>query len=195
MKLDLVFTGVGGQGIIVASDVYCESALLEGFDVAKSETHGMAQRGGSIMVHVRIGDDVSSPLIEQGTSEILVGFEILESVRALPLLMDKGKVILNTKYIPPSPVLQGLVKSPNITELIGIIREKAIDVYEVDAISLATKAGSLLTMNTVLLGALLSIPENPVREDSLREAICSRFEPKHHDVNIKALQLGRKSLQ
>lgn len=194
MKLDIVFAGVGGQGIIVASDIFCEAALLDGFDVAKAETHGMAQRGGSIIAHVRIGDDISSPLIERGTSDIILGFEILESVRALSLLKDKGTVVMNTRFIPPAPVLQGLAESPNIDELVNVIRRKAFHVYETDGISLAGKAGNTLVMNTVLLGALSAIPENPVREESLRKAMSHRFKEKYLNVNLKALQLGRKSI-
>ena len=102
MKLDLIFTGVGGQGVVVLSDIFCEAAMLDGYDVAKAEIHGMAQRGGSISAHVRVGDKVLAPLIEYGTADIVVGFEILETARALPMLKPKGTVVVNTKCIPPS---------------------------------------------------------------------------------------------
>ncbi len=84
MNLDIVFSGVGGQGVVVLSDIYCEAAILDGFDVAKAEIHGMAQRGGSIVAFTRIGAKVESPLIETGRADVLVGFEILETARALP---------------------------------------------------------------------------------------------------------------
>jgi len=194
MKLDVVFAGVGGQGIITASDILCEAALLEGFDVAKAETHGMAQRGGSVIVHVRIGDEVSSPLIEMGTGDVLLGFEVLEAVRALPLLKDGGTVIVNTKFIPPLSVLQGLAESPTKNELMEAIKRKAERVYEIDGIGLAEKAGNVLAMNTVLLGAFLSIPENPLKEEFVVEVLSQRVKASYLDVNLKALQVGKGSL-
>src|SRR4030042_2457070 len=102
MKLDIVFSGIGGQGIVVVSDIFCEAALIDGFDVAKAETHGMAQRGGAISAHVRIGDKVQAPLIERGKADIIVGFEVLETARAMPMLKPNGTVVVNTKYIPPN---------------------------------------------------------------------------------------------
>ena len=97
MKLDMVFQGVGGQGVVVLSDIFCEAAMLDGFDVAKAEIHGMAQRGGSIVAYARIGDKVESPLIETGKADAIVGFEILETARSLPMLKPNGTVIVNTK--------------------------------------------------------------------------------------------------
>ncbi|MEJ2280416.1 MAG: 2-oxoacid:acceptor oxidoreductase family protein [Candidatus Bathyarchaeota archaeon] len=85
MILNIVFSGIGGQGIVVASDIFCEAALLDGLDVAKAEVHGMAQRGGSIVAHVRIGDKVQAPLIETGKADIILGFEMLETARVLPI--------------------------------------------------------------------------------------------------------------
>ena len=194
MKLDVVFAGVGGQGIITASDILCEAALLEGFDVAKAETHGMAQRGGSIVVHVRIGDEVSSPLIESGTGDVLIGFEVLEAVRALPLLKEGGTAIVNNKFIPPLSVLQGLAESPTKNELMDTIKRKAKHVYEIDGIGLAEKAGNVLVMSTVFLGAFLSIPENPLKEEFVVEVLSQRVKASYLDVNLKALQVGKGSL-
>jgi len=191
MKLEIVFAGVGGQGVVVASDIFCEAALLDGFDVAKAEVHGMAQRGGSIIAHVKIGDEVTSPLIEIGNADIVLGFEVLETARAMPFLKDKGTVVMNTKYIPPT-VLPGLVNLPKNSDLVKIIRGKALNVYEIDVESLALKAGNSLVANTILLGALSVIPENPVRKASLEEAILKRLKPKYAQVNLKALQLGRE---
>src|SRR5512140_1952262 len=106
-NLDVVFSGVGGQGVVVLSDIYCEAAMLEGFDVAKAEIHGMAQRGGSIVAFARIGAKVESPLIETGKSDIIVGFEVLETARSLPMLRKGGTVVVNMKHIPPSSSATG----------------------------------------------------------------------------------------
>jgi len=194
MKLDIVFTGVGGQGIIVASDVFCEAAILEGFDVAKAETRGMAQRGGSVVVHVRIGDHVTSPIIEMGTGDIILGFEILESVRYLPLLKDRGTSLINKQFIPPIPVIQRLVECPSVEELMDVARSKTRQVYEIDGINLARKAGNIASVNIVLLGALSVVHENPISEKILTEVVSHSFKPEYTAVNLKAFQLGRESV-
>ena len=157
MKLDVVFSGVGGQGVVVLSDIYCEAAMIEGFDVAKAEIHGMAQRGGSIVAFARIGDKVESPLIETGKADVVVGFEILETARALPMLKRGGTVIVNTKYIPPSCAGTN-VKPKKPETLIALLKAKA-KVYEVDGFGLAEKVGNTLVVNTILLGALSALPE------------------------------------
>jgi indolepyruvate ferredoxin oxidoreductase beta subunit len=194
MKLDLFFIGVGGQGVVVLSDIFCEAALLDGFDVAKAEIHGMAQRGGSISAHVRIGDEVLSPLIERGKSDVIVGFEILETARALPMLKPKGTVVMNMKYIPPNTLLQGSAKPLKPDELVALIRKKALNVYEVDGIGIASKLGNLMVVNTVLLGAVSALPENPVKKESYQQAISSRLKEKYINLNLQAFQLGSESV-
>ena len=192
MKLDIVFSGVGGQGVVVLSDIYCEAAMLDGFDVAKAEIHGMAQRGGSIVAYARIGDKVESPLIETGKADVLVGFEILETARALPMLKKNGNVIVNMKYIPPSCVALG-VKPKKTEELLQILRSKA-KVHEVDGVGIAEKLGNLLVVNTILLGALSALPEIPVKQEAFQQAIAGRLKEKYVNLNLKAFQLGRESV-
>jgi indolepyruvate ferredoxin oxidoreductase beta subunit len=191
MNLDIVFSGVGGQGVVVLSDIYCEAAILDGFDVAKAEIHGMAQRGGSIVAFTRIGAKVESPLIETGKADALVGFEILETARALPMLKKKGSVIVNMKYIPPN--LASGAKPKKIEELMALLRAKAL-VHEVDGVGIAEKLGNMLVVNTVLLGALSALPEIPVKVESFHQAIAGRLKEKYISLNIKAFQLGRDSV-
>jgi indolepyruvate ferredoxin oxidoreductase beta subunit len=192
MNLDAVFSGVGGQGVVVLSDIYCEAAMLDGFDVAKAEIHGMAQRGGSIVAYARIGERVESPLIETGRADVLVGFEILETARALPMLKKGGNVIVNMKYIPPSCIVSGF-KPKKIEDLMQILRSKA-KVHEVDGIGIAEKLENLLVVNTILLGALSALPEIPVKEESFQQAIAGRLKEKYVNLNLKAFQLGRESV-
>jgi indolepyruvate ferredoxin oxidoreductase beta subunit len=195
MKLDLVFAGIGGQGVVVLSDIFCEAALLDGFDAAKAEVHGMAQRGGSIVAYARIGDKIESPLIERGKADVILGFEVLETARALPMLKKKGTVVMNTKYIPPHFAFQGAAAKPmKIDDLVSMIRKKALKVHEIDAIGIATELGNPIVVNTVLLGALSALPENPIKEETLKKAICERLKEKYHSINLKAFQLGRESL-
>jgi indolepyruvate ferredoxin oxidoreductase beta subunit len=195
MKLDIVFSGVGGQGVVVISDIFCEAALIDGFDVAKAEIHGMAQRGGAIVAHVRIGDKVQAPLIERGKADIVLGFEVLETARALPMLKEKGAVVVNTKYMPPYAALAYSAKPLSQEQLLNMIKKKARAVYEVDGIGIAKKLGNMLVVNTVLLGALSALPENPVKKASLKKAMASRLKEKYVEVNLKAFQLGVKSVK
>lgn len=191
-KLDMVFSGVGGQGVVVLSDIYCEAAILDGFDVAKAEVHGMAQRGGSIVAYARIGEKVEAPLIEAGRADVLVGFEVLETARALPMLRRGGDVVVNMKYMVPC-VTGSQVKPKKKEELMQILRLKAA-VHEVDGAGIAAKVGNPLVVNTVLLGALSALPQVPVRAESFQQAIAGRLKEKYINVNLKAFQQGRESV-
>ena len=192
MRLDTVFSGVGGQGVVVLSDIYCEAAMLDGFDVAKAEIHGMAQRGGSIVAYARIGDKVESPLIETGKADVVVGFEILETARALPMLKRDGEIIVNMKYIPPAGSVSNL-KPKKTEDLIQLLKTKG-KVHEVDGIGIAQKLGNLLVVNTVLLGAFSALPEVPISQESFKQAIAGRLKEKYINVNLKAFELGKESV-
>lgn len=190
MKLDIVFTGVGGQGVVVLSDIFCEAAMLAGFDVAKAEIHGMAQRGGSIVAFARIGDKVESPLIETGKADAIIGFEILETARALPMLKPNGTVIVNTKHIPPSIFVKGF-KPKTAVQLLELIKSKTQTVHEVDGNGIAQKVGNNLVVNTVLLGALSGLPDIPIQQEFFEKAMESKLKAKYINVNLLAFQLGR----
>ena len=192
MKLDIVFSGVGGQGIVVASDIFCEAALLDGWDVAKAEIHGMAQRGGSIVAHVRVGEKVQAPLIERGKAHVILGFEMLETARVLPMLNANGTVIVNTKYILPSTSLVGSAKPLTHEKLLDMIRDRAHTVYEIDGIDIANRLGNTLVVNTILLGALSALPENPVKKEAVEKAIAMKLKEKFVNLNLKAFQIGRE---
>src|SRR5512136_2803135 len=192
MDLAIVFAGVGGQGVVVLSDIFCEAALLDGYDVAKAEIHGMAQRGGSIVAHAKIGRKVESPLIEKGKADIVVGFEMLETARALPMLKEDGTVVVNTKYIPPNMTFDPASRPLTQERLLNMIRGKAGVVHEIDGVGIATKLGNPLVVNTILLGALSALPENPVKSDSYEKAITARLKAKYLERNLTAFQTGRE---
>ena len=192
-KLDIVFSGVGGQGVVVLSDIFCEAAMIEDFNVAKAEIHGMAQRGGSIVAYARIGTQVEAPLIETGKADAIVGFEVLETTRALPMLKENGTVIVNMKLIPPNG-LTANVKLKNTEELLELLRTKAL-VHQVDGPGIAQKLGNTLVVNTILLGALSALPEIPLKAESFQQAIANRLKEKYINLNLKAFQLGRESVQ
>ncbi|HSV49390.1 MAG TPA: indolepyruvate oxidoreductase subunit beta [Candidatus Acidoferrales bacterium] len=192
-KLDIVFSGVGGQGVVVLSDIYCEAAMLDGFDVAKAEIHGMAQRGGSIVAYTRIGDRVEAPLIETGKADAIIGFEILETARVLPMLKPNGAVVVNMKYIPPSCSIGG-AKSKTTSDLIDLIKAKTVQTHQVDGGGIAQKVGNPLVVNTVLLGALSALPGIPVKRESFEKAMASRLKEKYLNVNLQAFQMGRETI-
>jgi len=194
MKQDVIFCGIGGQGVVVLSDIFCEAALVDGFDVAKAEIHGMAQRGGSIVAHARVGQKVQAPLIERGKADVIMGFEVLETARALPILRNDGTVVVNTSYLRPNIATGSSSNSWNKEKLLEIIRERAHLVYEIDAANIAEELGNLLVVNTILLGALSALPETPVKKESFEKAIAGRIKEKYVKLNLKAFQRGRESV-
>ncbi len=184
---NVLIVGVGGQGIILASDVLGRVAAAHGYDVKKNEIHGMAQRGGSVSSHIRFGKTVSSPIIKLGEADVLLSFEQIETIRYFPFLSEKGKVILNDQKILPPAVFTGKQEYP--PDVIQKIKEKVPDAVIVDGISVAQKMGNPKVLNVVFLGILskyLDIPAD-VYEKVLKESL----KPKLVDINLKAFHEGR----
>ena len=157
---NILLVGVGGQGILLASEILAETFMQAGYDVKKSEIHGMSQRGGSVVSHVRYGREVFSPTVPEGEGDILFGFELMETCRYLHYLKPGGKVIANDLKLQPTAVLSGLVPYPE--GLPELIRSRFLDFLLVDGQALAIEAGNPRAANTVLLGAVskrLDIPE------------------------------------
>lgn len=184
---NILLVGVGGQGILLASEILSEAFMQAGFDVKKSEIHGMSQRGGSVASHVRYGKEVFSPIVPEGEGDILFGFEMLETYRSLPLLKKGGTVVANDLRILPPSVLLGQETYPvNLPEKIGALFP---DFLLVDGQQLAGEAGNIRAANTVLLGAVskrLDIPE-----ECWGKALEKMVPKKALEVNIKAFELGR----
>jgi indolepyruvate ferredoxin oxidoreductase, beta subunit len=186
---NILLVGVGGQGIIVASEIMGDAFLEAGYDVKKSEVHGMAQRGGSVSTHVRFGAKVFSPLIKAGEADILLAFEELEAMRYLDYLGPQPTIILNEQRLNPPSVSLGKERYPeNIAESLSRCAARFKIVAGKD---LALKAGDLRTLNIVLLGTLSAFL--PVAEGIWTENILRRFPPKAHKANLEAFQLGRKA--
>jgi indolepyruvate ferredoxin oxidoreductase beta subunit len=182
----ILFAGVGGQGIIRASDILCEVMMEAGYDVKKSEVHGMAQRGGCVTSHVRYGAKVYSPLAEPGTIETLVSFEKMEALRYLKDLSPNASVILNTEQINPPAVNIGDSQYPD--DIIEFLKKQYPKVMAVDALSLALKAGNLKTANVVLLGSLSSLMDIP--HTIWERVIRKSFPQKLVKLNLEAFQMG-----
>lgn len=184
---NILLVGVGGQGILLASEILSEAFMLAGFDVKKSEIHGMSQRGGSVVSHVRFGKKVFSPVVPEGEGDILFGFELLETYRSLPLLKPGARVIANDFRIPPPSVLLGQQVYPD--DLAGKISRIAPDFVLVDGPRLAAEAGNTRVANTVLLGAVSRKIE--LAEDIWEQAITKMVPRKALEVNMKAFRTGR----
>ncbi len=150
--INILLVGVGGQGTILASRIIAAAAQANGKQVKLSEVHGMAQRGGSVVTHLRIGEKIYSPLIEQGQADIILSFEQLEAWRWLSYLKDGGTVIVNSQVINPAPVILGFQKYPE--NILGRLKENVSETIAVDAAALAREAGNERTVNVVLLGFL-----------------------------------------
>ncbi|BCG47298.1 Indolepyruvate oxidoreductase subunit IorB [Citrifermentans bremense] len=184
---NILLVGVGGQGILLAAEILSETFMLAGFDVKKSEIHGMSQRGGSVVSHVRYGKEVFSPMVPEGEGDILFGFELMESYRYLPLLKPGGTVIVNDLCIAPPAVLLGQEPYPEGLEL--KIQELCPDCLLVDGQNLAIQAGNARAANTVLLGAVSKRLD--IEEKFWLEAIEKMVPKKALAVNLKAFALGR----
>ncbi|MBU4263711.1 MAG: indolepyruvate oxidoreductase subunit beta [Proteobacteria bacterium] len=184
---NILFCGVGGQGILLASEITAFALLECGLDAKKSEVHGMAQRGGSVVAHLRYGKKVYSPLIDPGQADFLVAFETMEAVRYLPFLHKGSKVIVNTHQIAPPAVATGKMVYP--TDLLTQLTNRNIAVYPLDGFSIAKAVGEIRTANLVLVGALSTFL--PVSEDVFLEVLKKRI-PRKLDENIAAFKDGRK---
>jgi indolepyruvate ferredoxin oxidoreductase beta subunit len=185
---NILFSGVGGQGILLASELTAYAQLEAGFDVKKSEVHGMAQRGGSVEAHLRYGERVYSPLIEPGTADILVAFEILEAARYLPYLHEDSAVVVNTQKILPPAVAMGKAAYP--ADILDELISRGINVVALDAFAVAREVGELRTANVAMVGAMSNFLS--VNKQVFLDVIDTRVKEAFREVNKEAFELGRK---
>ena len=188
-NLRLFFTGVGGQGTLLASRVLGEAALAAGLDPLVSETHGMAQRGGIVVSTVVLGD-LKSPIISLGEADIVLGFEALETFRALDRCHAGTLVIANRAAIVPYPVAIGQAQYPPVDQMFKLMAAQVGSLLAFDAGACAREAGSPLAVNMVLLGALLATARLPVSAAEVLAVVRSRTNPKFLESNLKAFALG-----
>jgi indolepyruvate ferredoxin oxidoreductase beta subunit len=184
--VDVLMVGVGGQGTILASRVLAQAALETGYDIKVSEIHGMAQRGGSVVTQVRLGEKVFSPLIPDGGADIVLAFEKLEGLRLLPALKPGGTIIINEQEIPPVPVLVGVAEYP--ANIVDYIRSVVSNVVAVDALGLAEKYGNPKAANIVLLGVMAR--RLPFALEVWEKALAERIPARLLEVNKAAFKAG-----
>ena len=192
-KFDLLLTGVGGQGNILASDIIGEVALTAGYDVKKTDTLGMAQRGGSVVSHVRLAEKVYSPLIQEGGVDILLAFEKLEGVRWANYLRPGGIAIINDHALPPLSVNLGAEKYPSDAEVIQLLQQRAGKIYLVPGTLKANELGNARTLNIFMLGCLSVFL--PFTVPDWQNAVQKHLPEKLWQLNLAAFAAGRKEVE
>jgi indolepyruvate ferredoxin oxidoreductase beta subunit len=185
----LIIVAVGGQGNLLASRVLGEAALLSDIDVHMSEIHGMAQRGGVVESSIVFGD-AQSTVISDGEADVLIGFEPSETLRALNKCNSNTVVITNLAKLPSFTVTTGKSVYPDLDELQELIRKKTAKLIAFDAAAMAVKAGNVLSVNMVLLGALIQTHTVPLSAENVKEAIIKRTRKAFVESNLKAFDLG-----
>lgn len=186
---NIYIAGVGGQGVIKTSQVLGLACVLKGIDIVMSEIHGMSQRGGSVPAEIRIGD-VLSPLIEESDTDLLIAFEPSEAIRTQKKLSKKTKAVVNTKPVIPFTVSLGISTYEEAGKYVEELREKLCCVVSIDALRIASEAGSLLSVNMVMLGVAASFEDFPVERGFLEKAIERSFPERYVHVNLEAFARG-----
>ena len=183
---NVIVAGLGGQGVLKVTDILAEVLFRAGFDVKKSEVHGMSQRGGSVVTYVRFGEKVYSPIITEGEADYIVSFEKLEAARWASCLAKGGQIIVNTQEIDPMPVIIGAATYPS--EILSELTAKGVKIDAVDALSLALQAGSAKAVNIVLMARLAKHFDIPY--EKWIAAIENSVAPKFAELNKKAFEIG-----
>jgi indolepyruvate ferredoxin oxidoreductase beta subunit len=189
-EFNVVLAGVGGQGILLAAEILGSAAVNDGLNVRVSELHGMAQRGGAVVSNVRIGEKVLAPTVLEGQADVLLGFEPLETLRNLKYVSERTLVMMSDEKIPPAELAAKMARYPSMEEMTEKIHYFTESVAVVEVAKLAKKAGSPLTQNIVLIGALAATGRVPIKTESVVEALRELVPHKHVGVNVKAFELG-----
>jgi indolepyruvate ferredoxin oxidoreductase beta subunit len=191
-ELNIILGGVGGQGVILMSDLLGNSALADGLKIQGSEVLGMAQRGGSVFSNIRIGKNVVAPLTPQGKCDILVAVEPSEALRYVRELSPTSLVILNTTEVKPYTVSTGESQYPAFEVILDTLRKVSSHIIPLDATQIAKEAGNLLAANTAMLGALFGSGRMPIKVETMKELIRSRVPSKAVEANLRAFDMGHE---
>jgi len=188
-----LFTGVGGTGVLTTAGILAAAALADGQNVRMSEIHGMAQRGGAVTCAVRIGRSVYGPIIPTGMADLLVSIEPIEALRHVYMMTPSGTILVGKYRIIPTAVLLGHARYPSDEEVVADL-SKFAKVVTIDAARLARDAGSILTVNNVLLGAAVGLGLVPVQESTIRAAIKDIVPSPYQQANLAAFEKGKTSV-
>jgi len=194
-ELNIIIAGVGGQGVVLMSEILGNAAVQEGYKVRGSEVLGMAQRGGSVFTNTRTGSEVFAPMTADGRCDVLVGLEPSEALRNIQYLNKSSVVIMNNRKVIPATVSMGKSTYPEIEVVRQKLEEAAGKVIVIDAVELAEKAGNRQSSNVVMLGALFGSGKMPISVETVKGLIGERFTGKAVDINMKAFDLGFAAAQ
>jgi indolepyruvate ferredoxin oxidoreductase beta subunit len=191
-EFNIMFTGVGGTGVLTAARILASAALTEGQNVRMGEIHGMAQRGGAVNCTIRMGENVHGPIIPTGRADLLLSVEPVEALRNINYIMPSGTIIVGEYRITPTGVLLGRSEYPSDEEILQNL-SKFAKVITFDAARQAQEAGGILTMNTVLIGAVIGLNLLPIKEETVIAAIRDVLPNRYHEMNFAALQKGKNA--
>jgi len=191
--MDLLITGVGGQGVVLASDIFGEAALAAGYDIKKTDTLGMAQRGGSVISHVRIAPRVWSPLIKEGEVDLLLALERLEAARWSHYLRPGGIALVNNHEQPPQSVSLGKERYPSREEIADVLKRQTDSVYFIDGTRRAGELGNVRTLNIFMLGCLSLFA--PLKVNIWKDSISRHLPANICEINLTAFEQGRKEMR
>jgi len=192
-KINIVLTGVGGQGVITAANILGKAAVKTGITVYVSELHGMAQRGGTVNCTVRLGN-VSGPLVPSGTADAIVSTEPIEALRYIHYSNKNTKIITDITPVIPFTVSVGTEKYPDLKKVFQEL-EKYGELYKIDAVKIAKNAGDIIVKNIVILGALAALNILPFKKETLLETILENIPEKYQDMNKKAFENGYQAIK
>ncbi len=186
---NIYISGVGGQGIIKTSTVIGEAAMKSNMPVVMSEVHGMAQRGGGVSTELKIGHSYS-PIIENGTADILISFEPVEALRAIPKISNKTFVIVNTSQIYPFNLRESEISYPDMETILGELDKNSKKVFAINADKIANESGHQLSMNMVMLGSAVAINGFPVKKEIIIDSMKANLPQKSLEINLRAFESG-----
>lgn len=193
-EINIIICGVGGQGVVLVSELLGNAAVIGGVAVKGSEVLGMAQRGGSVFSNLRLGGDVIAPMTPEGKCDVIIAVEPSEALRNIQYISKNSVVVLNTTTVLPYTVYLGQSGYPGREEITGKLHEVTDRVITLDASGIAKEAGSLQAANVVMLGALFGTGLMPISEENAKEAILSRFKAKVGEINIRAFDMGYETV-
>jgi indolepyruvate ferredoxin oxidoreductase beta subunit len=194
-EINIIICGVGGQGVVVMSELLGNAAVRDGVEVKGSEVLGMAQRGGSVFSNIRLGSSAISPLTPEGKCDILVAVEPSEALRNIQYLAPNSVVVLNSRTVLPYTVFMGKSKYPGQEDILAKLRKVTDRIIVLDATKLAEEAGSLQSANVAMMGALFGSELVPISVETAKAVIEARFPARAATTNLKAFDLGYAEAQ
>jgi indolepyruvate ferredoxin oxidoreductase beta subunit len=191
-EFNIVMCGVGGQGTVLASKIIAQTAIRNSMNARVGETHGMSQRGGTVISHVRIGSEVYGALIPEAQGDCMLAFEPVESLRYMNYIRKGAYVVLNQHPVVPTSVNAGMATYPKFEEVKKELQRVTDKIISTDASKIATETGGIISLNMVILGMFSQIPTCPFSVDDLKKSIEELVKPRFVELNLKAFDKGTK---